>query len=168
MLKPLSPRRTALAQRRLTKWSRLWGVPDLAQGLSIAYSTRLSRSLGRCRSRTSTLLLHPVLSTLDAGWFTEVLCHEAAHVACARLRVRSAKPHGEDWQRLMRLAGFAPRRRLEPPPGLRAPIKRPRRRYEHFCPVCQWARLAARPMPRWHCADCVAAGLSGRLAITLA
>ena len=165
MLRPLSPRRAALARRRLTAWSRLWGVPDLGQHLLIAYSTRLARSLGRCQSSTSTLLLHPALDTLDAGWFTEVLCHEAAHVACARLSPRTARPHGEQWQRLMRLAGYLPRVRLQPPPGFPARRARAACRYEHFCPVCQWVRFAARPMSRWRCADCVAAGLDGRLAV---
>ncbi|MCX6027088.1 MAG: SprT-like domain-containing protein [Chloroflexi bacterium] len=141
MLIPLSPARGSLAKRHLRVWARLWGLPNLTRNLSVAYCTRLTRSLGRCVSTSSELLLHPILDTLSTHWFTEVLCHEAAHVAAAQLSRTRVRPHGSEWQTLMQHAGYAPRTRLHAPPGLaRITSSRRRVRFEHFCPVCQWSR----------------------------
>ena len=44
-------------------------------------------------------------------------------------------------------------------------VRRPSR-FLHRCPVCDFSRVAARPVRSWRCADCVAAGLGGNLVIT--
>lgn len=148
-------------------WSDLWGVPALDETLSVAYNKRLKQSLGRCASRVRTLHLHPFLEHAPASLFSEVLCHEAAHIAAHRFGAERA--HGEEWQRLMTLAGYPPRARLFAPRGFPLMDRRRRsQRFEHFCPVCQWSRFARQRMTRWRCADCLAAGLEGRLVIVAA
>lgn len=164
VLTPLSPPRRALATRYLTQWGRLWRTPALSQEVTVLYSDRLRRSLARCRARGGRLVLHPVLAVTSARLFREVLCHEAAHLAADLLGAK--QPHGPEWQALMRHAGFEPRTRLlAPPQAPRQSTGRVRRRYQHFCPVCQWVRYANRRMTRWRCADCAAAGLEGQLVV---
>jgi predicted SprT family Zn-dependent metalloprotease len=159
--------RAELAKRLLSEWSRLWNVAGLEDDLTIVYSSRLRRSLGRCRPQSLVLTLHPILKSLDSRWFREVLCHEAAHVVAHRSGHRT--PHGAAWKKLMAIAGFEPRIRLKAPASLTASRASPRHgRYEHFCPVCQWSRLARTRISRWRCADCVASGLDGRLAVVKA
>lgn len=164
VLAPLSRSRQALARRKLKSWSAIWGVSALDDTLTVAYNKRLTRSLGRCASRVRTLHLHPFLEHAPAALFSEVLCHEAAHIAAHRLG--AVRAHGVEWRELMERAGYAPRVKLFAPRGFPLPQRRQRlQRYEHFCPVCQWSRTARQRMTRWRCADCAAAGLEGRLVI---
>jgi predicted SprT family Zn-dependent metalloprotease len=98
----------------------------------------------------------------------EVVCHEAAHLAARELHGSRCRPHGPEWVTLVRAAGFEPRPQIPwvtPSPAPHRTTAR-RRRYNHRCPVCQFQRTASRPVWRWRCAACVAAGLSGRLEIT--
>ena len=99
----------------------------------------------------------------------EVLCHEAAHVAVYEIFGSSCRPHGPEWAELVRKAGFLPRLRI----GVSTEESKDRknetknRSYEHRCPVCQFVRYARHPNRRWRCADCCAAGLDGKLLITV-
>lgn len=163
---PLTGARLGLARRQLARWGRVWGIRDLAEIVSVSYSTRLTRSLGRCVPSSDSLVLHPSLQSLSPRWFSEVLCHEAAHVVAHRSGARHA--HGNEWRQLMLIAGFQPRVKLHAPPTLQMPRRiRGQLRLEHFCPVCQWSRFARRKVSRWRCADCVAAGLDGHLIVTV-
>jgi mutator protein MutT len=148
----------------LKDWAQVWGVPDLAGTVEIRFSVRLERSLGRCRPSLGLITLAAELETGDPAALAEVLCHEAAHVAAYRLHGRRAAPHGREWKALVRAAGFEPRvlARESTAPRKRG---RPRRRYEHRCEVCQSVRYGGRPVPQWHCAECIAAGLDGVLTI---
>jgi predicted SprT family Zn-dependent metalloprotease len=94
------------------------------------------------------------------------LCHEVAHLLAFRLVGNAERKHGPTWQRLMREAGHEPSTRLVTPTGgsgTRQDVGH--RRYRHRCPTCQFVRTAPRPVPGWRCADCVGAGLDGRLLI---
>jgi hypothetical protein len=87
-----------------------------------------------------------------------------AHIVAFDLVGDSERTHGPTWQRLVREAGFVPTRRLQSPATQRDSHARTRRkRFVHRCSVCSFTRIASRRMPGWRCADCVLAGLDGRL-----
>ena len=141
-----------------------WGLPGLEERVTLELSTRLHVSLGRARPRDKLIRLNATLVDQPPSLLDEVACHEAAHIAVYELCRGYRRPHGPEWQKLMRLAGFEPRVRMElasPLPGSRA-----RHVWEHHCPVCQARRTARRPVYRWRCAACIGAGLSGELVIT--
>jgi predicted SprT family Zn-dependent metalloprotease len=147
------------------EWAGTWGVPELATAVSIRFSNRLQRSLGRCKPSRGLVTLSASLETADPGVLAEVLCHEVAHIAAYRLHGGRAAPHGKEWRELVSAAGFKPRVRARDsaaPPARR----RRQRRYEHRCEVCQSVRYGGRPVPQWRCAECLDAGLDGMLTIT--
>lgn len=155
----------------LRRWTRRWGLPGLEDALSVSFSSRLRRALGRSVPSEGRIILNPSLTAAATGRLPEVLCHEAAHVAAYVLHGRVGRPHGPEWASLVRAAGFTPT--VHTPAGLPQRDQRepkagraPRFRYEHRCPVCQSTRWARRPIPRWRCADCRAAGLEGEMHIT--
>jgi len=175
------PERSAIPdslREKTRQWEEVWGVPGLMDALTIEFSSRFRTSLGLCRPAQGRIRL--AVGLLDAegpavgggSLLEEVLCHELAHVAVHRLHGREAKPHGPEWKRLVREAGFEPRLRIQNkevhgtsqgPEGART---LPRPRWEHRCPVCQARRVAGRPVRQWRCVACRGAGLSGKLVIT--
>lgn len=148
------------------RWERKWHVPGLVESLSIRFSARLRATLGRSEPKTGRVLLHTLLREAPKSMLREVLCHEAAHVAAYRLYGKRIQPHGAEWKALVRLAGYSPTVRHSLGSASRARRSRERFTTVHTCPVCQTRRFARRPVPRWRCAECVAAGLDGHLEIT--
>ncbi|MCM2258715.1 MAG: SprT-like domain-containing protein [Vicinamibacteria bacterium] len=172
-MRPLPPKAATRARRLLARLARAWALPALAT-VEVGSNFRLSRTLARFvtaarRIETSPRALR--LTTLDA-----ILTHEAAHAALALAGVAAPRPHGPEWRRLMTLAGIAHPTaalwRCRPTASARKPAPKPTRpsatraRYEHWCPVCQSSRTAARPVKAWRCRACVQAGLPGTLEIT--
>ena len=151
----------------LADWAQLWGVPGLEERLSVQISTRLRTSLGRYSPAQGALRVASYLLDGPQSLLREVLCHEAAHAAVYELHGRTVRPHGREWQALMRKAGFVPRTRIPTAELDRLPLpaRRARVLWEHRCPVCQALRVAGRPVRAWRCAACRAAGLSGELVI---
>ena len=170
--------------RKVRAWSALWGVPDLADTVEIAFSERLRSSLGRCAPARGRIRLNVRLLDDDRARLRDVLCHELAHVAAFRLHGSGVAPHGEEWRALVEAAGFTPSVRA-------CVVERSRRagsdsggastnygpgqvqghtggkvRFAHRCPVCQTVRYARGPVRPWRCAACLAAGLDGVLEIT--
>lgn len=148
-------------------WAKSWGVESLEERVNVVFSPRMVKSLGRCDLRSKTIRLNPRLKGRCGRILLEVLCHEAAHIAVHEKYGPSSSPHGEEWRRCVRQAGFAPRvtanlKGLNPPPPAR---KTPSALYEHRCPVCQMTRTSSRPVSRWRCAACVEAGLDGHLIV---
>ncbi|MEZ4416163.1 MAG: SprT family zinc-dependent metalloprotease [Gemmatimonadota bacterium] len=150
------------------QWGRRWGLPDLADHLSVRFSDRMTRSLGRCRPASGRVRLAAHLQDGPAALLEEVLCHEVAHVAVHQLQGRGSPPHGPIWRELVEAAGYPARMRAPATSTATAPSRPtgPRPRYVHRCPVCHTERMARRPVPEWRCAECLAAGLDGRLEIT--
>jgi predicted SprT family Zn-dependent metalloprotease len=140
-------------------WARLWGVPGLDARLSIEWSRRLRRSLGRAFPQRGLVKLSAALRSAPAERVLETLCHEVAHIAVLELHGAPCRPHGPEWAALVRAAGFVPSVRL------RGTTERPGdvRLYLHWCPVCHARRVARRAVRRWRCAGCVGAGLDGTL-----
>jgi predicted SprT family Zn-dependent metalloprotease len=143
-------------------WLRRWGVSSLTGDIRSEFSNRLSTSLGMSYPERGLIRLNRSLLKEDQHLLAVVLCHELAHVVIYRRHGRSVRPHGPEWQALMRAVGFEPLVHLDN--GRRA-LRGPTRRYYHTCPVCHSGRMAGRPMPRWRCSQCVAQGLDGVLHI---
>ncbi|HEU0140133.1 MAG TPA: SprT family zinc-dependent metalloprotease [Bryobacteraceae bacterium] len=156
--------RRALVQGRtyVRTLARLWQHPSLAD-VSLVLAPRLSRSAGRCLPTRSSIELSA--ATLDSAlaFRREVLCHEAAHAVVWARHGRKARPHGPEWQALMRQAGFEPRASLILC-GRRAK-RSTTTRFRHTCPVCHFSRTAKRRMTSWRCPECQAIGLDGELRI---
>ena len=141
-------------------------MPDLAASVSVRFSSRLTRSLGRADAATGRIALAAFLAE-DPALLDAALCHELAHLAAFRLVGTAERPHGPTWQRLVRQAGHVPTLRLSISQGdVGSRLATVAVRFVHSCPVCHFTRTAARRMPAWRCADCAAAGLDGRLEIT--
>jgi len=157
---------TRLADLRKTarSLSRLWGVPRLAAGVTIEFSSRLSRSFGRSLPSRKIVRLNTDLASGRPALLREVFCHELAHVAAFELEGRGAHHHSPTWAALVVKAGYRPTTSLHVP-HLRPAPKPARSRFEHTCPVCHSRRIAGRPVRRWRCARCVEVGLAGQFLI---
>lgn len=145
-------------------WGCLWGLPGFEQNLTLRFSPRLTRSLGRCNPAAGTLTLRLGLPDDQIPY---ILCHEAAHIAVFLRFGAGLRPHGPEWAALVTLAGFSPAVQVPGPrtPPKQNPVPPGPFRYAHKCIVCQTTRWARRPMPRWRCAECLAAGLTGEMRI---
>jgi len=155
----------------LRAWGVLWRVPALASLVTVASNYRLHTTLARYVLKARTIELGPGFFRLRTRRLA-VLCHEAAHAAVAIKLCPAEKPHGPIWVSLVEAAGYSaqptwavPRRRI---PCKRPDVRNARSQlvYEHRCPVCQFRRLAKRPVPAWRCPECFAAKLPGALMVT--
>ncbi len=154
--------KTVTGQAYLRTLAHLWQHPALTQ-VSLAANPRLFRSAGRCLPSQRVIELSAATLTSPARFRREVICHEAAHAVVAAKHGREARPHGPEWQDLVRQAGFEPRASLVRC-GQRAHAKAPHR-FRHVCDVCHFSRTANRDMPSWRCPECRAVGLEGNLRI---
>jgi len=150
--------------RCLERWEQLWALPGLAGRVRVQFSSRLRSSWGRAYPRRGLITLASSLRAAPSRRLQEVLCHEVAHVAVHWKYGPGVRPHGREWEELVRAAGLRPMRRLAG--EARAQAARAASTYEHRCPVCQALRLSKRPMQAWRCAACTRAGLPGLLTIT--
>jgi hypothetical protein len=164
--------------------SRRWAASGYPLSKSsvpgVAINPRFRRRLARFDTARNLIELRTDVAKWPPNRRSNVLTHELAHVAVFRRHGTAVAPHGPEWRHLMELAGVeaslsglvgcgpwsSPERRLGPAARKTTSRRALRQRFEHRCPVCQMVRLANRPVARWRCSDCVAAGLEGRLAIT--
>jgi predicted SprT family Zn-dependent metalloprotease len=142
--------------------ARLWKHSELGR-IPVRTNARLTASAGRWNAPAGVIEIAARLSCHDGRLRREVLCHEAAHAVVWARHGRNAKPHGLEWQALVRQAGFEPRASLIRC-GHRTPPK-PAQRFRHACAVCHFSRTATRQMARWRCPECRAVGLQGHLRI---
>jgi predicted SprT family Zn-dependent metalloprotease len=140
-----------------------WGVKGIQDDIKVEFSTRLTRSLGRTQPLQKIIRLNPELCTTLKSRLEEVICHELAHVVSVHQYGSSIKPHGEEWQSLVRSAGYKPSVRMYLN-GQTFPRK-PLKSYKHYCPVCYSQRIGRTRVTRWRCTECVTNGLSGELKI---
>ena len=168
----------SVAQELASAW-RAAGYPLSVPALpSLKVNGRLTRSLGRYSGDLSVIELRADVARWPARRLRPLLIHELAHAAVLQRHGTSVRPHGREWQSLMKCAGVQVA--AQAMAGCRPWVKSGGRsvparpssaslavssQYEHRCPVCHMVRLAKRPVPRWRCRDCVNAGLEGRLII---
>ncbi|RLE21741.1 MAG: hypothetical protein DRJ61_04580 [Acidobacteria bacterium] len=128
-----SPRKTDIPQEHaealrihLEYCLRLWQLDELAPKIEMRLSNRMTRSIGSANLAKNRITLAAWLFDQPQAIIDEVLCHEAAHLAVHHLHGVGLRPHGREWQALMRRAGVAPRVRITLPNP--PPMPRPRRR----------------------------------------
>lgn len=162
------PAPAGLCNEWLEEWGSIWGVPQLAAGLRVVFSPRLTRTLGRCTPHAGSIRLNPCLQIASIDVLREVVCHEAAHVAVWMLRRAAERPHGDHWRALVRLIGYEPSARLTVAvgPSPRGRARRESLRYVHACTVCGSSWIAMRRVSTWRCGTCLGAGLDGRLEVS--
>jgi predicted SprT family Zn-dependent metalloprotease len=144
------------------KWLKRWGASALVNDLVYEISPRLSTSLGMSYPERGLIRLNRSLLEEDRDLLEIVLCHELAHVVIFRRHGKSVRPHGPEWQALMRAIGFEPNANLS---SRRRSATRQKCSYRHTCPVCHATHTANRCMTRWRCPQCVEQGLEGTLLI---
>ena len=153
-------------RRALRRWGKLWKVEDLDRRITVAFSSRLTSSIGRCNLARGEIRLTSYLQAGSQRLLHMVLCHEAAHVATYLRHGPGRRPHGPEWSALVTAAGYTPARKLTTDDINPAPKRRgPSGLLRHLCPVCQHVRWARRPVRAWRCATCREAGLQGLLVI---
>ena len=94
--------------RALQSWCHVWGADDLAAQITVEFSSRMTRSLGRCYPERNLIRIAQFVLEDSDALVQEVLCHEAAHVAAYHLHGTSIRPHGPEWKALMLAAGYPP------------------------------------------------------------
>lgn len=104
-------RRNAALGHLIRGWAEQWGLPGLEDAVSVSFSPRLRRSLGRCVPTAGRIVVSSSLAHGSPRSLADVVCHEVAHVAAFLLSGSTSDPHGPVWQELVRIAGFSPRRR---------------------------------------------------------
>ncbi|MEN8163419.1 MAG: SprT-like domain-containing protein [Acidobacteriota bacterium] len=116
-------------ERHLKHFLGLWEVDAFAPKIEMRLSTRMTRTIGSANPARNRITLAAWLFNQPQEIIDEVLCHEAAHLVVHHLHGPGLRPHGREWQALMRWAGVAPRVRIplpNPPPLPK--IRRRRRR----------------------------------------
>lgn len=173
MTERTTTRHSLLAQALLTetidRFGLLWSYPAPSRTVSTRFSARLTKVWARVNLDRRTITLASSLKE-DRARLEQVLCHELAHIVAYVFVGRSEGPHGPTWRRLVQEAGHAAVVRLpdtaQVKVGLRNGASNPVRWFLHHCPVCDFSRTARKQMKEWRCADCVSAGLDGRLIVT--
>jgi hypothetical protein len=113
--------------RALRVWCHLWGVEELAPEITVEFSSRMTRSLGRCYPDRKLIRIAQFVREDSDALVQEVLCHEAAHIAAHHLYGSSIRPHGPEWRALMQEAGFPPSVRYRRMALFVPPVRSPRR-----------------------------------------
>lgn len=148
-------------------WFATWQLAPLADAVRVRFSPRMFRAIGRAHPARCLVTLADGVRALPAPTVLDILAHECAHLAAYARHGRGIRPHGTEWQRLMRAAGFVPRVRFADLAAIdvvRAHARLPVR-YLHRCPLCGAARESSRRMRRWRCGACYEIGRDGRLEI---
>ena len=159
----------AALQQALGNWTRIWCYPSNAPAIRYEVTERLTRSLGRCKQHEALIRLNRILlMRQNRQILFETLCHEAAHIAAHYLYGTRAKPHGAEWQSLLKLAGLEPRTAINAGDivGLNEPSNRDGSLYQYHCPTCGMLHRARFRTSRLRCRGCVDAGRSGVLTVT--
>src|SRR5262245_6951158 len=95
----------------LRSLARRWQYPALL-GVEIRINPRLKSTVGRWNVRENLIELNPKCSARRPTKQREIVCHEAAHIVVRHRYGSAVRPHGPEWCKLVRLAGFSTRATL--------------------------------------------------------
>ena len=109
-MKDKTPKLPTWFHHHLAEWSTRWNRPGLETRVTVQFSSRMTRSLGRCYTERGLIRLSERLLEGPRSLLEEALCHELAHVAVHELNGKRCRPHGPEWKTLMRAAGYEPLR----------------------------------------------------------
>ena len=151
-------------QQDIQSWSKLWGVPNLSKEIKVSFNARLRSTVARLLSDIDVIQVGQRFIALRSKR-REILCHELAHAAVSRRATADHSPHGVEWEKLVRSAGFKPTSRLTVSQPSSHSTRKSDVRYEHRCLVCQFVSVAQRPVHSWRCPECVRCGLPGKLTV---
>jgi len=110
----------------------VWELGELRSEIELRLSYRMTRTIGSANPVKNRITLAAWLFDQPQEIIDEVLCHEAAHLAAHHLHGPGIRPHGREWQALMRRAGLTPRIRIplpNPPPVSKSRRRRPGSRF---------------------------------------
>ena len=110
----------------------MWQLDELTPEIEMRLSNRMTRTIGSANLGKTRITLAVWLFDQPQAIIDEVLCHEAAHLAVHHLHGPGVRPHGREWQALMRSAGVTPRVRISLPNPPQMPQRRRRRRRTTF------------------------------------
>jgi len=147
----------------VSRLCKLWSIESIEDQITIEYSPRVTHSLGRTQPLKKVVRLNPEVSTSLSKHLEEILCHELAHIATVHKYGESPLPHGQEWQSLVRQAGFEPIIRMHVSSNKLSRVST--KRFRHKCPICFTERIAKIRMTRWRCSGCVKDGMDGELVI---
>ncbi len=153
------------ARRHAVDWLALWGAPGFESRITLEFSSRMTRFLGRCYPERRLIRLSERLLHGPRGVLEEALCHELAHIAVFELNGRNCRPHGPEWKVLMQRGGLraahpsplgrrpTAQKKEAPPLPLHPPLSRlPRRArrssYRPTMAVCSVRRSRSRRQAR--------------------
>jgi len=157
-------------QKLLLGWGRIWGLSWFKNNVNVEVSNRFRSSLGRCDINKRLIRLNSILlNTNNKKIRIEALCHEAAHLAVYELYGRNCRPHGSEWQSLVKKAGFEPRTKMpfsEVKGLLRLEPRYSNYLYVHRCNKCQSTFTKSKTDRRWRCNLCQKSGLDGVLTVS--
>lgn len=155
------------SRRLIVRLAMLWHARRIVAGVEVVCDGNLRRSVALYSRRRKLIKLNVILLE-QPEVMPEVVGHELAHLVAFARHGTATRPHGPEWQQLMRTAGLPARRQLRIPTAISEIPDRPKRataKYIHRCPICQTSWTAKRRMTRWRCPTCMDAGLSGELII---
>ena len=81
----VSERLATLLDMKVRRWAKIWRAPGLPNRVSVSFSQRMRRSLGRCAPQTGVVRLNAQVLRGKPDLLDEVLCHELAHIANVEL-----------------------------------------------------------------------------------
>lgn len=128
----IPPEHQEYLSKSLEMWLSLWQMDGFASRIELKLSNRMTRTIGSANLTKNRITLAAWLFNQPQLIIDEVLCHEAAHLAVFALNGNNCRPHGREWQALMRRAGFIPRVRIPLPNPPPLPARRRRSRKTPF------------------------------------
>jgi len=130
------------------------GMPEMAQEIEVEWSNRMTRCAGKAYLQRKLIKLsNPIWALAGDKVNEDTVVHETCHILVywewanrARGRMRSAgsppRPHGSEWQQLMRKCGYEPKRCHSVDTSA---IRPKRKRYRFDC-GCKEGHLVSRQL----------------------
>ena len=130
------------------------GMPEMAQKISVEWSSRMTRCAGKAYLQRKLIRLsNPIWALAGDEANEDTIVHETCHILVywewanrTRGRLWSAdsppRPHGPEWQQLMRKCGYEPKRCH----NIDTSALRPKRKRYRFDCGCKEGHLVSRQL----------------------